>query len=36
MLYHFELEGTPDPDRKEQVEELRYSGNGVVILCDFS
>ena len=36
MLYHFELEGTPDPDRKEQVEELRYSGAGVVILCDFS
>ena len=31
MLYEFELEGAPDPARKEQVEELVYYGAGIVI-----
>ena len=31
MLYEFELEGAPDPARKEQVEELVYYGTDIVI-----
>ena len=34
MLYDFELEGAPDPARKEQVEELGYCGADIVMrLC---
>ena len=36
MLYDFELEGAPDPARKEQVEELGYCGADVVMrLCSW-
>ena len=34
MLYDLELEGAPDPARKEQVEELGYCGADIVMrLC---
>ena len=36
MLYNFELEGAPDPARKEQVEELGYCRADIVTrLCSW-
>ena len=36
MLYYFELKGAPDPDRKEQVEELGYCRADIVMrLCSW-